>query len=253
MPAGAVPAGAPPPGYVAYGPSRQWQYRAPGDRKSGLSAGRLILIFVVVLVVILAVGAVLVFLLQPKPVAPECPDPSQACGIPPQPPSDLPALVTGTTWSSGDLGFAFEYDGELWTVNKEDGRSVELLVRTQSGAVTFGIQGASAAEANPQSLLDAAIGSLDERVLGLTAEADADRQPLGNPIVGYVDGVGGVYRGTLDSPQGPGSEVSVAVLAASDGQVSLVVTIVTPDELRDAAFSIGDSMMNTLRWPSEAQ
>ncbi|MFN2483674.1 MAG: hypothetical protein ABR509_01885 [Candidatus Limnocylindria bacterium] len=245
--------GPPPPGYTVYPQSSNWQYEAPGNRRSGMSARRVILIFAAVLIIILAIGTLLVFVLQPKPVEPQCPDPEQACGIPPRPPSDVPALVAGDIWSSDDLAFGFEYDGELWEIAAEDTRSVELVIPTRSGDVTFALDGASAADAAPDALMNDRVDALSERILGLTPETDAELQPLGEPIVGYIDGVGGVYRGTLDTPQGPGADLAVAVLAASDGEISIVVTVITPEDLRDAAFSIGDSILNTLRWPSETE
>ena len=45
------------------------------------------------------------------------------------------------------------------------------------------------------------------------------------PGLGFVCGAGGAYRGTLDSPTGPSSPASVAILAAGDGKVNVVLSI----------------------------
>ena len=211
----------------------------------------------------LVIGAALAWVLQPGPVEAACPVPSEACGAPPvrpepdvgQPPDvdrdAAPALRLGETWESEDLGFSLDYDPEWWQVAGEGDRSLGLVIPAREGEVTFIIEGASAAEQSPESMLAAQVDALEELVLGLTPEDDTDRLLLGQPIVGYRDGVGGLYGGTLDSPQGPSMDVAVAVLAASDGEISLVVTVVSPEEIREPAFLMADSLLNTLRWPSE--
>ena len=46
----------------------------------------------------------------------------------------------------------------------------------------------------------------------------------GNPIVGHAIGIGGTFAGALDTPQGPGTDLSVAIVAASlaDNSAELV-------------------------------
>ena len=252
-----------PPGYAPHPQSPYWQYRPPGDQRPG-SPGRTVLLwFGLVLLLVLAIGAAVVWLLQPGPVQAECPDPLEACGAPPaRPEPDVgrepdvdpdaaPALRLGETWQSDDLGFSLDYDPDWWEVVGEGDRSLELVIPARAGPVTFLIEGASSAEQSPESMLAEQVDALDGLVLGLTPEDDTDQQLLGQPIVGYRDGVGGLYGGTLDSPQGPSMDVAVAVLAASDGEISLLVTVVSPEEIREPAFVMADSLLNTLRWPSD--
>lgn len=242
---------APPAGYAVHPPYPQWQYLPPGDRPPARSGGGILLWFGAALLLAVAIGALVVWLLRPGPVEPQCPDAGEACAAPPVRPEGAPALRLGTTWVSEDLGFAFDYDPEWWELEDEGDRSAALVIATTAGDVVFLIEGASAADNAPEAMLAEQVDDLEDRILGLTAEEDADRQLLGEPIVGYRDGVGGLYRGTLDTPQGPSTDVSVAVLAATDGEVSLVVTVVTPDEIREPAFQLADSLLNTLRWPAE--
>ena len=245
--------GPPPPGYVQYPGSPHWQYQPPGNQHSGLSAGKLILFFVVPFLIVLVIGGVVVFLLQRPPEEPICPDPTQACGIPPQPPSDAAPFRGGETWTSETLGFSFDYDPEFWQIAEEGADHVVLAIPTRAGEVAFIVLGVSAADASAESLLSERVAFLEERIVGFTEETSEDRMLLGEPIIGYVDGVGGAYTGTLNTPQGPGVEVAAAVIAATSGEYSIAVVVVTPEEVRVPAFHMADSMLNTVRWPEGTQ
>ena len=252
-PAGMPGAPSPPPGYVQYPRSPHWQYVPPGNQRAAASGRSVLVWFGLVLLAAVVVGGLIVWLLQPGPVQPECPDPSEACGVPPVRPEGAPALRVGTTWESEDLDFSFDYDPDWWEVQEEGNRSALLVIPTSEGDVAFLIEGASAADESPEAMLAAMVEQLEDRVLGLEAEDDTDRQLLGEPIVGYRDGVGGLYRGTLDTPQGPSVDVAIAVLAASDGEATIVVTVVSPEDIREGAFQLADSLLNTLRWPAEEE
>lgn len=82
-PAYVPPAYTPPAGYAAPAGAGQ-----PG--RSHASPTRLITVFVAVLAIALALGAVLVVALQPAARKPDCPDPSLPCGAPPVVPTLQP-------------------------------------------------------------------------------------------------------------------------------------------------------------------
>ena len=81
--------------------------------------------------------------------------------------------------------------------------------------------------------------SLGDIVLGLTEEIGS------RPAAARAGRSSAIARasalllnGTLNSPQGPTAPVDVVVLASTDNTISIRVTILTDDDLRDAAFSV---------------
>jgi hypothetical protein len=72
-----------------------------------------------------------------------------------------------------------------------------------------------------------------------------------SPMVGDVHGVGGLYQGTVDSPQGP-STVYAVVMAASDGTDSVVLTVLTNlDRDNLGVLFLVDAIQNTFSFQSE--
>ena len=45
----------------------------------------------------------------------------------------------------------------------------------------------------------------------------------------------------------------VVIMAASDNQISIRVTVLTEDDLRDAAFAVVDSILNSIEWPADIE
>jgi hypothetical protein len=208
----------------------------------GIFAGALAGILVVTLVIVLARGQ--------DPPRPDCPPAPAPCSAPPT----VFPLVNGVVWRSDELGYQFEYDAELWAVAEQDGRSVKLRANDQRFEVVLWVAAVPAGDASAQALLDDRLAELGNDILGLTTDAAPTRQLLGSNI-GYVDGPGGSFAGTADTPQGPGSPVTVAVMAASDGQITAVASVVSDigdeDQIRRITFGLADSILNTFQWPSD--
>jgi hypothetical protein len=169
----------------------------------------------------------------------------------PQPPSDASPLEIGKVWTSKSLHFSLAYDDTIWTIADQADSGVELSAG--NGDVLVIVEGSEASKSSPKALVQQKVKSLGNVVLGLTAETDSSRQLPGEPVVGHRQGFGVVMNGTINTPSGPGANVDVVVMAATDNQVSLVFTVITTDDLRDAAFAVADSVNNSISWPSEAQ
>jgi hypothetical protein len=138
----------------------------------------------------------------------------------------------GELWVSRDIGYSFEYPKFL-TVSAEDGRSVQLGVRTTSGLeIQIWVSGARAGASSIDELLTARRNALAQRVLGLSEDNDTPDRVIA-PGLGFVRGTGGSYTGTLDSPTGPSSPANVAILAAGDGKINVVLSILLVGENLD--------------------
>ena len=186
------------------------------------------------------------------PAAPVIPTPALAFPVPtPRAASNAARLAAGALWTSEAHGFAFEYDGQIWAV-RDEGTSGVFLIAAR-GNVGLTIVGYPAGEVSSRDALQREVDRLKDVIIGFTEEPDAAKQLPGLPIIGYEPGVGGVYAGTINTPQGPGPNVSIALLAASDGQVTILVNVTTVDSLREPAFHAVDSILNTVRWPGRPE
>jgi hypothetical protein len=248
---------------------------------------RLLLFFVLAIgIVVLLVGAIGAAVAPPPPTA-NCPDPRVPCapaapatlnpnapngagtGAPrptairpgtvggpigalpsPRAQSNAAKQALGTTWSSSSMGFTIEYDAQIWSIGDEGSNG--LFLTAGNGSVALTLVGYQAGEVSARDAFQREVDRLSDTVLGLTEEPDDASKLPGTPIIGYEPGVGSVYTGTLNSPQGPGSNVSVAVLAASDSQITILVSVISVDKLREPAFHAADSILNSVRWPGRA-
>ena len=169
-------------------------------------------------------------------------------GLPqPLPATDAGALRIGEVWTSSELGFGLEYNGRVWAIERETATS--LVLTAGNGAVLLSIEGFPASGASPRALLEEKVQALGDIVLGLTEETDPARQLPGRPIVGHRQGFATLMNGTVNTPQAPSANVDVVVLAATDSTISIRVTLVTDDDLRDPAFSVADAILNSIEWP----
>jgi len=199
------------------------------------------------LVIVAAVGIALLGRGEP---ASDCP-PDRVCTEPPQ--GD--PLVNLTVWRSKELGYALEYNEDLWSNEAEDGRSVTLIHK--DGDIAMVIGGVPAGEATPLALLDRELDRLGERTVGLTEDTDPADSLFG-PNLGYVDGVGGAYSAAIDTPQGLIDASAVVMAAGQRGVNAYVSTLTTEQRGEDGAsgnkeFVYGDvdSVLNSFRFPSE--
>ena len=165
-------------------------------------------------------------------------------GIPDGPP--FPALER---YEDPGLGFGFDYDPAIWSV--ADASDGYVLLQAFDGAVLLFVDGAKTRSMDAQALFEARRDFLTSRLLGFDRERTDARILPGNPIVGHAIGIGGTFAGALDTPQGPGADLSVAIVAASRRKTSAVAAVIVDAGSREAGFSLADSVINTFTWPGE--
>lgn len=254
--------------------AEQWaaaaQTRPP--KRKGTSIG----LFLAIIVVIGLGTAGLVQVLTPAPPEPPCVT-GRACSGPPAPSGgapvgsgapaptatssvpvggtdNAPALTTGTTWTSTDLGFGLEYD-DGWNVVDEDGRGALLGGVDQLQGASLWVAATPAGDATAPQALAARVSALGDSIVGL-AEDDRPESRIMGANIGYVDGVGAVYGGATDSPQGPGRRARVAVLSSSDGHLTITASLVLVGGNADdwkGVRQAADSVLNTTTWSTSAQ
>jgi hypothetical protein len=213
-------------------------------RKGHLSFGRLLLIALLVIAVVLAAAVVIVLKRTPPAPRADCTTGEQ-CG---NPPPGKP-LVNTQIWTSTALGYHFQYDDELWELTDEDEEGVVLEV--QRGGVTVIVNGAQSSELDPEAAFDETVSNLDG-LLALADDTNPDHVILG-PKVGdfHADAVG-VFQGSTSPAQGQVLQVRVIVMSATDGETTVTLTLVSPENNLAIAAQHVDGMLNTLRYPSES-
>jgi hypothetical protein len=162
-------------------------------------------------------------------------------------PLTAPALVTGRLVTGG-VGHEFSFDDEQWAALTEEDNFMEL--QEASGApVWLQIEAVPADEADPAGLVQAKLDAL-AGVVSQLGEVTAPEFTITSPGVGYHRGEGGLYAGTLEA-QGQSVPVAVAVMAASDGEITALATMISAQEIYEPAASLTDGVLNTFLYPSE--
>lgn len=273
------PFGGPPPGPPRFGGPAYGQ-TAPSTARVG--AGKIIVLFVGVLVVLALIAGVFIFLSTPaQPVAP-C-QPSQPCaprptlpvvGASPQPgatirpatpppasvapptgepTSDAPPAVSGTVYKDTSLNYSFEYDPDVFTLGDRTAGSAVLTGTFFDTQIWID---AAAADTSPSQMITNELGEVDRFLVGRVADQDAYDAVLG-PSVGYIPGQGGVWSGTLVSRDGtPLAPGGVTIVSSTDGRitVAVVVIVATPDAQQGGdtqqhdVRSAADDILKSFNW-----
>jgi hypothetical protein len=232
-------------------------------RARGASTGRLngggrgsrrIAIFAVVTAGIAGVAIAISALAAPPARKPPCHF-GRLCGAPPVLPHALArALVTFpgySAWKSSALGYGLRYNSGDWQIASEDPRSVVL--QAGDGFSLLEVGAVPTASATPRQALDAKLASLKAQLLGMVSDTDPSDELLGTNV-GLRPGPGAVYQGTVNTPQGPQAPVAVAIMAATDGNVTVVVTAIAPGNdtgQRAAVYSRADDVINSVEWNAQ--
>ena len=235
--------------------------------------------FAVVLGLSLAFILVVVIGFTPPAPAPDCPAAPAPCSVPPRPPGALPPtgstgqgaavgsaeLVVGTPWSSSEFGFSLHYDPGSWDVQEDQKDLLQLMSPTDPGADREDwviVEGAPASGDTPEQLIQAQVASLAQSVPDLALDSGSYYQVNGAEI-GDVPGIARSYVGTLDATDGtPIAPVRYSIVAASNGRITVAVTVRTldPDEIADHgppeitwhmySRQLADALLEDFRWPA---
>lgn len=208
---------------------------------------RLLMFFGIGLAAIVALGALGAVVGGPSS-SPLC-RPYQPCG----PPRVVRPLVNLTVWRSTAYGFTFEYPGDEVTVSHQDPRGITLqldLGNGNTGAIF--VQGSSARAGSPSEAIARQIAGVPgvTQVAPDTSSADL----LLGSGVGYVVGRGSVNTGYFAAPQGVGQRVALASEAATDGAVTVSVTVAGPASEagpHSGLYGLGDLIINSVKWPTD--
>jgi hypothetical protein len=185
-------------------------------------------------------------LAAPGAPAPPC-KPGVPCAIPPTGPSTPPRY---TAWRSSGLGFSLRYNDHEWSPSST---SPDQLVLEPTGdrIGRLTVKAVRSSRASPASLLAGEVASLRGQLLGLASDPAPGDQLLGTNV-GFRPGPGAVYTGTTSTPQGPQDPVALAIVAAGNGRISIVVTAVgaVNDVIeRTDLYQSADDIINSVQWP----
>ena len=224
-------------------------YRPSGHAPARLNRWLIVAFAAIGLVGVTGVASVLVAINEPGPAQPDC-KPEQPC-LPPSPSNG--AVTLGRLWVSRDLDYSFQYPTDWLSVDAEDGKSVHLTIPTDRWESEIWISGAPANESSTKQLVEERRDALAERVVGLELDDDSPDRIV-SPSLGFVRGVGNAYRGTLDSASGPTKPASVAILAAGNGKVNVVMSVLLAadglehDLVEGLRIAAGRLIVDTMRW-----
>lgn len=254
------------------------QNLAPAQRSRSRSP---VLRLAVVLVVTLVIAVVVIRAFTPSAPPPECPAPPAPCSVPPVPPGSLPStpvtgqggaadsrteLVVGTPWSSTQLGFSVHYDPDSWVIKEDQADLLQLISPSDSSGSERDdwviVEAVATSSASPDQLIQARLAALQKSVPDLTADPSSYYRVNGAEI-GAVPGTAQVYSGTLDDTDGtPIAPVRYSIVAASNGRITVAVTVRTldPDAIADHgppvitwhmySRQLADVLLEDFRWPA---
>ena len=231
--------------------------RAGADVRQGEAGARLahtrlaprLAVYGAALAAVAGVGALVAVLSAPAPRTPAC-QPGIPCGAPPVVAHIVSAQIDApfqgySTWQSAGLGYALTYDPRYWKIEGQNADSLEL--QSADGVSTIVINGIAATQATPAALLSAKVSALRGDLLGLQSDTSANDQLLGSHI-GAIAGPGAVYKGTINTPQAPATTLPIALMAASNGRVTILATVVSDPRNVSFIYQQADGIVNSIDW-----
>ncbi len=223
--------------------------------KGWLGPRKLLVLFAVLLGAVTAIALVVAFVVSQGLDQPECQD-IAPCG------AAVLAPITGVAARSSEMpfppmerytdtttGFAFEYDPDALAISKSGPGWVQLAAH--DGSLLYVVEAAQAQALGPEQLFNKRRDLTSQNLLGFQLDREPARQLLGTPILGHRSGVAALFGGTLDTPQGPGLDLAVASVAATDGSISAVTTVWVAAQNRRWGLAMADTMNNTFIWPND--
>jgi hypothetical protein len=215
--------------------------RSGGEVGTGgvaIAPGTLLALSAAVLVGTVGLTAAGVAVAAPTSPVPPCSE-ETLCG-----PETASPITAPESWSSA-LGFRFEYDAAQWRVVKESANVVTL-----EGSFDQILTIRARRDATPAELFTERLSALERRYPDLEEQEELARRILG-PSIGYTDGLGAAYCGTLSLSQGWNARADVVVLAARSGRLGVAVTLVSDScgsSPTDELFVQSDALLNSFEW-----
>lgn len=194
--------------------------------------------FLLVLLTVLALGAILVTVLASVLTPPETTTCTQHCG-----PTPGTAIPQPARWRSSVYDFEVAYS-DPWKVVQQDGTSVVF----QTAAGQFSVQGQRAGKSDQQLVQEAITVLPDSQFQSITPISS-----IRGAHVGYQNGTGAVFSSTFLPEGGRAIRARVAVIGVTRGAVS--VTVVGIDPWVSAApngipeSSQFDAALSQFQWP----
>jgi hypothetical protein len=199
------------------------KYTPPGDRGARFDHWVVLVAFWVTLALVCVAAVVVALVRETDTTVTKC-TVQERC---PGPPPVLPAAGL-RRWTSHAHGVSLEYPVRVFALEEQSQDTLRLRVKAArpSGVeVSALVQLQSASEGGPQVALDDQQEALSTSILGLTADQNP-QTIIPQPRIGNILGVGGSYRGTVDTPQGPSDPAIVLLAAAGNGRTTAVVSYV---------------------------
>ncbi len=282
----------PPPGspQQPFGPPSGFNPYPPQPAKAKMSQGTILFVFIGAMAV-LAVLAV-VFVLGSQPPAPVAPcQPAIPClpqattppvadaslgpvgtavpgaTSPPQtnpgtvfvppvapPSSDAKPALSGELYTDAKVGYGFEYSTRHFDLDSSGDGWAQLTGKDIDCVIWVDVVNA---DTPPAKMIDRDLHNVDKFLIGRVADADSYDALLG-PSIGYVNGTGSVWAGTLAGSNGSQSAPGgVTVVAATNGTLTAVITVIVgnPDLNVDSqhtqqlyARGAADLILKTFQW-----
>jgi hypothetical protein len=253
-----------------------------GQSGPRLPPNRFLGIFVVAIVVILLIAVIIGLASGPGDPSPPCDPGAGECGAPPvgdtlpsplpssQPQVPLPApsgaplpagepVLNGTVWQSTKFGFTVVYDPARWKPSRQSDTDLVLTSVQTDATVLF--ESAAADELSPRQMIERRLAVVRKAAPDAIVDNDAYDAILG-PHIGYVRAEGEAYFGHPTGSDGvPDSSAGYAIIAASDGRVTMGVMVRTsnPDGLLDEdttrqalMWGRADRLLKTFDWGDES-
>ena len=253
--------GGPPPGYGQYYGRPGW---APSPTSTKIGSGRIVVVFIGLLLGLALVAGVIIFLSQPAPPVAPC-SPAQPCapvpslppigssprpGATPRPlaspgatltpqtpapsgPAPSLPIATPTSNSPAVISGTLYTDASLGYGFEYD-PDVFALGDTGDGFAVLDGQffdaqiwvDAKTADTSPSELIQSELGDIDNFLIARISDPDTYDALLG-PSIGYVPGDGSVWSGTLVGRDGnPIAPGGVAIVSSSDGRITVAVVVI---------------------------
>jgi hypothetical protein len=217
----------------------------PAGDAGGTRLGRrgVLVVFGITIAVVACLGAAVAYIVSQDRDKPRCPDPTLPC------PGIRAPLSDWTPRFDTAMGYGFEYDPGLWQLTKSE-EGFDVLESTVIGAI-LRISVMPVQDADAPRALDRERRFAADRISALKEDEAPERAIVGNPSLGQRGGSAGVFGGVMSGAQGASFNLSVAIVAASDGIATAVVSLWVDDATRDAGLSFADQVLNSFVWPTD--